>query len=102
MPINQRNPEIIVFTYIASPYQVDLFNRVQALGGVNLSIVYETRSDKGDIARLWKSRELLHPHNFLNECTKQELLKSVLRADLVIFSGYRNPRLRALMSSREA
>jgi glycosyltransferase involved in cell wall biosynthesis len=99
MPTNQRHPRIVVFTNIPSPYQIDLFNRVQASGDVHILVVYELRSDK---TRLWKSRDLLHPHDFLRECSTRKLFHIVEQADLVIFSGYRNHHLRALMSVREA
>jgi glycosyltransferase involved in cell wall biosynthesis len=99
MPINKTCPWIVVFTQIPSPYQVDLFNRVQASGGIHISVIYQARSDK---TRLWKARELLHTHDFLGECSAQKLCHILEQADLVIFSGYRNHHLRALMSLREA
>jgi glycosyltransferase involved in cell wall biosynthesis len=89
----------VVFTQIPSPYQVDLFNRVQASEAVHISVIYQARSDK---SRLWKTCELLHPHDFLGECSGQKLRKMLAQADLVVFSGYRDHHLRALMSLREA
>jgi glycosyltransferase involved in cell wall biosynthesis len=99
MQINKTRFWVVVFTQIPSPYQVDLFNRLQASGAVHISVIYQARSDK---TRLWKACELLHPHDFLDECSGQQLRHILAEADLVVFSGYRDHHIRALMSLREA
>jgi glycosyltransferase involved in cell wall biosynthesis len=89
----------VVFTQIPSPYQVDLFNRVHTSGRIHISVIYQARSHK---TRFWKACDLLHPHDFLGECSAHKLRHILDQADLVIFSGYRNHHLRTLMSLREA
>jgi glycosyltransferase involved in cell wall biosynthesis len=62
-------------------------------------VIYEVRFEKN---RFWSIGELHHPHHFIEECSSQRLLEISKQADLLIFSGYRNYQLRALMMFRQA
>src|SRR5688572_21659362 len=56
--------DIAVLTHFPSPYQVELFNAIAALGHVTLRVHYLHRSDSG---RRWSGLDLRHEALFLQD-----------------------------------
>jgi glycosyltransferase involved in cell wall biosynthesis len=82
-----RRPRIAVLTQLNSPYQVEFFNRVAAVGDCHLEVVYLTHRDKN---RLWASPDIAHSHIILSETPHLEgnAIDSLLNADLAVFNYY--------------
>ena len=83
-----------MLTDCPSPYQVELFNEIEAQGKCTLEVGY-LRSRDPD--RQWKSSEIRHACVELNgsgECMS--------RADLVVFNYYRHPNAEKMIEERAA
>lgn len=88
--------KITVLTKIPSPYQVELFNALAATrNDLQLSVVYLRERDAD---RSWSSRRLEHAATFLD--TGSFEAGAMDDSDLVIFSWYRDPVVRALIRRR--
>jgi glycosyltransferase involved in cell wall biosynthesis len=79
-----------VLTDCPSPYQVELFNEIEAQGGCELEVGYLRRRDPG---RSWKSPEIRH------SCVE---LDGACKADLMVFNYYRHPNAERLIEERAA
>jgi glycosyltransferase involved in cell wall biosynthesis len=89
---------IALVTLIPSPYQVELFNAVQARGEVGLTVAYVERQAAG---RQWQMPDLTHEAVFLGEAP-DAARRHLLEADVAVFSNYSDARVRAWMAEREA
>lgn len=90
--------KIAVVTKIPSPYQIELFDAVHASPhGLQLSVAYVRRRDPD---RSWADRRLQHEALFLDAGGSAS--EWIDRADLAVFSWYRDPGVRALIARRAA
>ena len=89
--------KVVVVTKIPSPYQVELFDRLTALGEMELEVLYLRRSDPD---RSWRPRQLGHLVRFMDDTAADALEPVIDAADLVVFSWYRDPVVRMLMRRR--
>jgi len=82
-----RKPRIAVLTQLNSPYQVEFFNRVAAVGDCHLEVVYLTHRDKN---RQWAAPDIAHSHIILSETPHlaSNAIDSLLNADLAVFNYY--------------
>ena len=89
---------VVTLTHSASPYQAEFFNAIAALG-VELEVAYLYRMDR---ARRWTTPSLSHSAVCLDEQAGQfeEVLASVLRADLAVFNYYSGRLAQALLNAR--
>lgn len=83
----ERKPRVAVLTQLNSPYQVEFFNRVAAMGECHLEVVYLTHRDKN---RQWASPDIAHSHIILSETPHlaSNAMDSLLNADLAVFNYY--------------
>jgi glycosyltransferase involved in cell wall biosynthesis len=89
--------KVVIATPIPSPYQVELFDAIEARGRVQLLVLYAAGSCPG---RRWKRPKIAHDHYFLDEISDRRAADAVLRQDLAIFSGYRSNGFGNLISNR--
>ena len=89
---------ILIITYIPSPYQVELFNAL-ALSGFKLQVAYLKSKCDAPIAESWQQPDIQHDYLILDECEEQfqQLEKNLVDSDLVVFNYYRHARLDQLM-----
>ena len=80
---------VFVLTDCPSPYQVELFNEIEAQGDCELEVGYLRERDP---ERSWKSPEIRHACVELNAC----------KADLAVFNYYRHPNAERLIDERTA
>ena len=85
---------VFVLTDCPSPYQVELFNEVEARGECALNVAYLRNHDPG---RQWKSPVIRHSIKELESA--RECVRS---ADLVVFNYYRHPHAERLINERVA
>ncbi len=80
-------PRIVILTQLTSPYQVEFFNAVAAVGRCNLDVIYLTSRD-GD--RQWEVPRIAHSHLILNENSELSMsaLTTLCTAELVVFNYY--------------
>jgi len=89
---------LLIITYIPSPYQVEFFNAIALSTKFNLKVAYLQSSCDAPIAVQWQQPEIQHEHLFLNQKSDFEQLEQEVDAsDLVVFNYYRHPRLSQLM-----
>jgi len=81
---------VFVLTDCPSPYQVELFNEIEALGECSLEVGYLRGHDPD---RRWSAPEIRHASIELN---------GVRDADLVVFNYYRHPNAERLIEERAA
>ena len=93
--------KILLFTYIPSPYQVELFNCLASTGNYNLTVAYLHQKTS---YRQWKLLEIKHNHLFLEDKVDQYAWARTImeRSDLVIFNYYQNTQLLELINYRAA
>jgi glycosyltransferase involved in cell wall biosynthesis len=93
--------KVFVLTDCPSPYQVELFNEIEAQGGCSLEVAY-LRSRDPD--RKWKSSKTQHECVELNESVGEMLrARAAARAaDLAVFNYYRHAVAERLMDERTA
>ena len=84
--------KVFVLTDCPSPYQVELFNEIEAQGECSLEVGYLRSRDP---SRQWKSSEIRHKSIELNG-------SRVGDADLVVFNYYRHPNAERLIDERAA
>ena len=86
--------KVFVLTDCPSPYQVELFNEIEAQGECSLEVAYLRNRDP---SRQWKSSEIRHASVELNEG-----MSRARAADLVVFNYYRHPNAERLIDERAA
>lgn len=86
----KRALRVFVLTDCPSPYQVELFNEIEARGECSLEVGYLRDRDPD---RSWKSPEIRHACVELNESRD---------ADLVVFNYYRHANAERLIEQRVA
>jgi len=89
---------VFVLTDCPSPYQVELFNEIEAQGECSLEVAY-LRSRDPD--RQWKSSEIRHACVELNG-SMSRACETARAADLVVFNYYRHPNAETLIDERAA
>jgi len=89
--------KVFVLTDCPSPYQVELFNEIEAQGECSLEVGY-LRSHDPD--RQWKSSEIRHAWVKLNG--SGERITHARAADLVVFNYYRHANAERLIDERAA
>jgi glycosyltransferase involved in cell wall biosynthesis len=90
-----NNTKIAIFTYLPSPYQVELFDAITARGMIELNVIYVRTQTNMPTARLWQIPDLKHNHVLLESLAGDvtKLKDIVDRADFVIFNYYQHPLL---------
>ncbi len=93
-------PRIVVLTQLTSPYQVEFFNALSAMGGCHLEVIYLTSHDR---SRQWEVTRIniAHNHLILSEAPhmRGDAMQAIRSADLVVFNYYTD--LFALRAIRE-
>jgi glycosyltransferase involved in cell wall biosynthesis len=92
---------ILTVTHSASPYQVELFDKIAGNGEVDLTVVYLHRFDP---TRDWDVRDLSHKALCLGEELDRHatVRSNVQRADLAVFNYYAEKPARDLLALRAA
>jgi glycosyltransferase involved in cell wall biosynthesis len=93
--------KILVLTDLPSPYQVELFNEIEAQGECLLEVAYLRNQDPN---RQWKFSSIEHRSIKLDE-SRSELSRareSARVADLVVFNYYRHGNAERLIEERAA
>lgn len=88
---------LVVVTHSPSPYQVELFDAVAALPGMDLTVVYLYRADP---ARSWSRREPRHRHCFSDAVSAEAIAGEVAKADLLVVNYYRHPLTAEVLKQR--
>ena len=90
---------LLIITYIPSPYQVEFFNAIASSGKFKLQVAYLQANCDAPIAEQWQQPEIQHEHLILSEKGNnfQQLEQDLYNSDLVVFNYYRHPRLSRLM-----
>ena len=90
---------LLVITYIPSPYQVELFNAIASSGKFKLKVAYLKSLCDAPIAQQWQQPDIQHKYLIVNECDRNfKLLEQELsQSDLVVFNYYNHHRLSQLM-----
>jgi glycosyltransferase involved in cell wall biosynthesis len=89
--------KVFVLTDCPSPYQVELFNEIEAQGECSLEVGYLRSHDPG---RQWKSSEIRHACVELNGSGAG--IPRARVADLVVFNYYRHATAERLIDERTA
>lgn len=91
--------KVFVLTDCPSPYQVELFNEIEAQGECTLEVAYLRGRDPN---RRWKSSEIRHTFVELNGTGEgiSRARKSARTADLVVFNYYRHATAERLIDER--
>lgn len=92
---------VTVVTNLTSPYQVELFNTVERLGGGQIGVVYLHSHHAG---RFWGPRSIEHEHLVLDEDeSKMPQAAAMLdRADLAVINFYNHRFAHRLLRQRAA
>ena len=90
--------KVLVLTDCPSPYQVELFNEIEAQGECALEVAY-LRSRDPD--RQWRSSEIRHTSVELNGGMSRAR-ETARAADLVVFNYYRHANAERLIDERTA
>jgi glycosyltransferase involved in cell wall biosynthesis len=90
--------KVLVLTDCPSPYQVELFNEIEAQAECELEVAY-LRSRDPD--RQWKSSEIRHTSVELNGGMSRAR-ETARAADLVVFNYYRHANAERLIDERTA
>ena len=88
---------VFVLTDCPSPYQVELFNEIEAQAECSLEVGYLRSRDPG---RQWKASEIRHTSIELNG--SGEAIARARAADLVVFNYYRHANAERLIDERTA
>jgi glycosyltransferase involved in cell wall biosynthesis len=91
--------KVLVLTDCPSPYQVELFNEIEAQGKCSLEVAYLRGHDP---ERQWKSSEIRHASMELSNGGMTRALESTQRADLVVFNYYLHANAERLIRERNA
>jgi glycosyltransferase involved in cell wall biosynthesis len=90
--------KVFVLTDSPSPYQVELFNEIEAHGECTLEVAYLRKRDPD---RLWQSSPLRHASIELEDGMSRAR-ESVRHAELVVFNYYRHANAERLIQERTA
>ena len=90
--------KVLVVTDCPSPYQVELFNQIEAGGECALEVAYLRPRDP---SRSWRQSEVRHESLDLQNGGMTRAQESVKRADLVVFNYYRHPAAERLLADRD-
>jgi glycosyltransferase involved in cell wall biosynthesis len=90
--------KVFVLTDCPSPYQVELFNEIEATGQCALEVGYLRDRDPG---RRWQAPEIRHEAIVLENGGLLRACESVRRADLVVFNYYRHANAEWLIDGRD-
>ena len=90
---------VFVLTDSPSPYQVELFNEIEAHGECTLEVAYLRNRDP---QRLWKSSAHRHASIELERDGMSRARESAQRADLAVFNYYRHSNAERLIEERAA
>ena len=90
--------KVFVLTDCPSPYQVELFNEIEAMGQCALEIGYLRDRDPG---RRWQASGIRHEAIGLQNGGLWRARESVRRADLVVFNYYRHANAERLIDERD-
>ena len=88
---------VFVLTDCPSPYQVELFNEIEASGRCALEVGYLRSRDP---QRRWRASEIRHEAIELENGGMSRALESVRRADVVVFNYYRHANAQTLIEER--
>ncbi len=88
---------VFVLTDCPSPYQVELFNEIEAKGRCELEVGYLRNRDPG---RRWRASEIRHHAVELENGGVARAHECVRRADLVVFNYYRHANAEQLLEER--
>ena len=88
---------VFVLTDCPSPYQVELFNEIEAKGECVLEVGYLRNSDPG---RRWQATEIRHDAIALENGGMVRARESARRADLAVFNYYRHANAEELIGKR--
>ncbi len=88
---------VFVLTDSPSPYQVELFDEIEAHGECTLEVAYLRNRDPD---RRWSSSALRHTAIELEHDGMTRALESARRADLVVFNYYRHAHAEQLIEER--
>jgi glycosyltransferase involved in cell wall biosynthesis len=91
--------KVFVLTDCPSPYQVELFNEIEAHGDCELEVVYLRDRDP---ARQWKSSVLRHESLTLDGSGMLRAREAARHADVVVFNYYRHSHAEQLIGKRAA
>ena len=93
--------KVLVLTDCPSPYQVELFNEIEAQGECALEVAYLRNRDPN---RGWKSSEIRHDAIDLNGSGSgmSRAHDTMLAADVVVFNYYRHANAEQLIDERVA
>jgi glycosyltransferase involved in cell wall biosynthesis len=93
--------KVLVLTDCPSPYQVELFNEIEAQDECSLEVAYLRSRDP---ARQWKASEIRHASIDLNGSGQgmARALETARAADLVVFNYYRHANAERLINERTA
>lgn len=93
--------KVFVLTDCPSPYQVELFNEIQALGECDLEVAYLRSHDPN---RRWKSVDIRHAALELNGsgAGMSRARESARAVDLAVFNYYRHANAERLIDERAA
>ena len=89
--------KILVLTDCPSPYQVELFNEIEAQGKCPLEVAYLRGHDP---QRQWQSSEIRHASVELSNGGMSRVRESVRHADLVVFNYYLHANAERLIDER--
>ena len=88
---------MLVLTDCPSPYQVELFNEIEAQGNCSLEVAYLRGHDP---ARQWQSSEIHHASMELSNGGMTHARESARHADLVVFNYYLHANAEHLIRER--
>ena len=89
--------KVLVLTDCPSPYQVELFNEIEAQGKCELEVAYLRGHDP---QRQWKSPNIRHASVELTNGGMSRARESARRADLVVFNYYQHANAERLIEER--
>lgn len=89
--------KVLVLTDCPSPYQVELFNEIEAQGKCELEVAYLRGHDP---QRQWKAAEIRHEAVELSNGGMARARESVRHADLVVFNYYLHANAERLIDER--
>ncbi len=99
--MKQGSLRIFVFTYLPSPYQVELFDAVAA-SGVDLFVLYACQNHETPIAKNWTVPPIAHEHAFADAPGFQvrDMFARMERSDLYVMNYFRHPVAQPLLQER--
>jgi glycosyltransferase involved in cell wall biosynthesis len=91
--------KVLVLTDCPSPYQVELFNEIEAQGKCSLEVAYLRGHDP---QRQWQASEIRHASMELSNGGMLRACESARHADLVVFNYYLHANAERLIRERSA